>query len=118
MVANIKNGQLSKKAYIYQKKTVLCESILNIIWDEGFILGYKIEQEKIKIFLKYKNSKPSINSIKVISKPSLKVYYSTKQLWKINSSKGLIILSTNKGFKSLTECKKQNLGGEPIFIIS
>ena len=118
MVANIKNGQLSKKAYIYHKKTLLCQSVLNVIWDEGFILGYKIEQKKLKIFLKYKNMKPSINSIKIISKPGLKVYYSTKQLWKIDSSKGLVILSTNKGFKSLNECKKHNLGGEPVFIIN
>ena len=121
MVANIKNGQLAKKAYIYQKKTFLCQSILNILWDEGFILGYKIEQvniKNLKVFLKYKKGKPSINSIKTVSKPSLRIYYSIKQLWKLDSSKGLLIISTNKGLKSLDDCKKHKLGGEPFFIIN
>jgi len=121
MVANIKNGQLAKKAYIYQKKTLLCQSILNILWDEGFILGYKIEQvniKNLKVFLKYKKGKPSINSIKTVSKPSLRIYYSIKQLWKLDSSKGLLIISTNKGLKSLDDCKKHKLGGEPFFIIN
>jgi ribosomal protein S8 len=49
-----------------------------------FILGYKIDSEnsdKIKIFLKYREGKPTINAIKLISKPSRRIY-STKQIWK------------------------------------
>lgn len=120
LIANIRNGQLARKAYIYSKKTPLCESTLNALWDEGFILGYKISLKNsnmLKIFLKYKNGKSSINSLKVISKPSLRIYYSIKQLWKLDSTKGIIFISTNNGIMSLDKCKKKNLGGEPIIII-
>lgn len=120
LVANIKNGQLAKKAYIYFKKTPLCESVLNALWDEGFILSYKISSKNpnmLKIFLKYKNKKSTINSIKVISKPSLRIYYSIKQLWKLDSTKGIIFISTNNGIMSLDECKKKNLGGEPFIMV-
>ena len=92
MFANIKNGQLAKKVVIVQTRKKICEAFLNILWDEGFILGYKISEKnsnKIKIFLKYKNGRPAINSIKFISKPGRRIYYSTKQIWKIDSSKTL-----------------------------
>lgn len=122
MFANIKNGQLAKRSYIHQKKKKLCELFLNILWTEGFIIGYKIEgenQKSLKIFLKYiENGKPSINNIKAISKPGRRISYSLKQIWKIDSSKTLIIFSTNQGLKTLSECKKLQLGGEPIVTIN
>ena len=120
LIASIKNGQLAKKAYIFSKKTPLYESVLNVLWDEGFISSYKVslkQPDKLKIFLKYKNEKPSIRSIKIISKPSLRVYYSVKQLWKLDSVKGIIFLSTSNGLMSLEECKKKNFGGEPFIVI-
>jgi len=55
--------------------------------------------------------------MKALSKPSLRVYYSVKQLWKLDSSKGIVILSTNKGFMSNNDCKNFFLGGEPVILI-
>jgi small subunit ribosomal protein S8 len=121
MFANIKNGQLAKRAFILQTRKKICESFLKILWNEGFILGYTIEQKnfnQIKIFLKYKDKEPVINSIKLISTPSRRVYYSVKQIWKMDSSKSFIIFSTNKGLKSIIDCKKLKIGGEPFILIN
>lgn len=120
-MANLKKGQLAKRNFIFNKRKKICESFLQILWNEGFILGYKLESGNsslIKIFLKYKNNKPVINSIKFISKPSRRIYYSVKQIWKIDSSKSFIIFSTNKGLKSISECKKLKIGGEPYIVIN
>lgn len=120
MFANIKNAQMAKNSIVLQQRKKVCAAFLNILWNEGFILGYKVsgtDSTMFKIFLKYKNGKPVINSLKPITKPSQRVYYSNKQLWKIKSSKGVMILSTNKGLKVLDECKKLKLGGEPYIII-
>lgn len=122
MFANIKNGQIAKKSVIVQTRKIACEKILKILWDEGFITGYRMsvkDNEKLEIFLKYqKNGQPSINSFKSLSKPGKRIYYSAKQLWKIDSNKSFIILSTNQGFKSITHCKKNRIGGEPFLIIN
>lgn len=121
MFANIKNGQLSKRSFIYQPRKNICEAFLKILWQEGFILGYKIEQKehkKIKIFLKYRNGRPVINSLKLVSKPGRRIYYSKKQIWKIDSSKSFIIFSTNKGLKTIVDCKKLGIGGEPFIVIN
>lgn len=120
MFANIKNGQIIKRSFVLQSYKKICITLLNILWDEGFILGYKIidsDLKMIKIFLKYKNGNPVINSLKLITKPSCRVYYTVKQLWKIDSSKGIIILSTNKGFLTISDSKKLKIGGEPFIII-
>ena len=120
MFAHIQNGQLANKSFIIQKRTKICSLFLDILWNEGYILGYKInikDNTTVKIFLKYKNNKPSISSIKAISKPGKRIYYNTKQLWKINSFEGLLIISTNKGLLTLPECKINNIGGEPLAII-
>jgi len=120
MFATINNGQLAKKAFVLQTRKKICEAFLKILWNEGFILGYKIlkNSNKIKIFLKYNNSRPTINSMKLISKPGRRIYYSTKQIWKIDSSKNFIIFSTNQGLKSIVECKRLKIGGEPFLVIN
>lgn len=121
MFANLNNGQMAKRSFIYQKRKKICESFLKILWNEGFINGYKIDSEdssKLKIFLKYVDNKPVINVIKLISKPGRRIYYSIKQIWKIDSSKSFIIFSTNKGLKSIIECKKLKIGGEPFIAIN
>jgi small subunit ribosomal protein S8 len=121
MFANIQNGQLAKKAFVIQKKKKICESVLNILWDSGFILGYKIVKEdptKIKIYLKYYKGKPVIQTLKSVSKPGSRIYYTVKQIWKIDSNKIFLIISTNKGLKTLIECKKLKMGGEPFLIIN
>ena len=122
MFTNIKNGQMAKKSVIIGPRKNICESFLRILWNEGFISGYKISSQNnkyLEIFLKYtKNGKPVINSIKFLSKPSQRVYYSSKQIWKLDSSKTFVIFSTNLGLKSINECKKNRIGGEPLIIIN
>lgn len=121
MFASLKNGQLAKRDFIYHPRKKICESFLKILWDEGFILGYTIctrNSTKLKIFLKYKNNRPAINSIQLVSKPGRRIYYSINQIWKIDSNKSFLIFSTNRGLKSITCCKKNKIGGEPFIVIN
>nr|QDA21753.1 ribosomal protein S8 [Proschkinia sp. SZCZR1824] len=118
MFDRIKKSQRANQSFVYIMRKNICESFLLILWDEGFILGYSIiSKNNLKVFLKYKSGKPLINSIKTISKPSRRIYYSIKQIWKINSSKSFLIFSTNKGLQSINSCKRLKLGGEPYIIV-
>lgn len=120
MFAAIKNGLICKKLSIKIPKKNICESFLKILWTEGYILGYSIDKKnnQIKIYFKYTSDRPAINSINLISKPGRKIYYSLKQIWKIDSNKVFIIFSTNQGLKSIVDCKKLKIGGEPILVIN
>jgi len=118
--AHLKNGQLSRRSFIYLTKTKLTITFLNILWNEGFIRGYKVDNlnsNLLKIFLKYKKGNPVINSIKFVYKPSRDISYSVFQLWKFDLKKSLMILTTSKGLKTTYECIKTQTGGKPLFII-
>lgn len=118
--ANLKNSQISRRNAMYEPKTALTIAFLDILWNEGFILGYKVSNSDstiLKIFLKYKNGNPVINSIKFVCKPSRNIYYSVSQLWKLDSKKSFVILTTSKGLKTVYDCKKNQIGGKPLFII-
>jgi small subunit ribosomal protein S8 len=120
MIANIKNGQTARKSFVLQKQKKICKSFLNILWDDGFILGYKTQNDSntIKIFLKYNQGKPVINSLKLISKPGHRIYYSATQIWKIDSNRTFIIFTTNQGLLTISDCKKLKVGGEPLVSIN
>ena len=118
--ANLKNGQISRRNFIYQPKTKITIAFLNILWNEGFILGYKIDNinlNQVKVFLKYKKGIPAIQLIKFIYKPSRNISYSTAQLWKFDFKKSLIILTTPKGLMTSYECLNTRTGGKPLFLI-
>ena len=93
---------------------------MNILWDEGFISGYKTSGSDsgiLVIYLKYNNKLPVITGLSSVSKPSLRVYYSLKQIWKFDVSQGLLILSTTKGLLSINTCKRLKIGGEPLVVV-
>jgi len=117
VLINIKNGHISKKAFIEIFLNNLNISLLNVLWEEGFIQGYVKKKNTLKIILKYNDSNFLINYIKFISKPSSKIFISSKMLWKLNEKLGIFVLSTDKGLMTLKKCKKLNLGGFLLFFI-
>ena len=89
---------------------------LNCSFDK---LVAKENQKFLKVFLKYSsNGKPIINNIKLLTKPGRRIFYSLKQIWKIDSNKTFIIFSTNKGLQRIDDCKKLKIGGEPFILIN
>lgn len=117
MFATIQNGQIANKAYVLQTKKKVCETFLNLLWDEGLILGYKKingNPDFLKIYLKYKKGKPVISNFKVLSKPGKRVYYPASYICKLKASKTFLVLSTNFGLKTITDCKQLQVGGEPF----
>lgn len=121
MIANIKNGQSAKRKFVWQTREKKCEALLNILWNEGFIVGYQIDliqKNKLRIYLKYSDNKPAINAIHCLSKPGRRIYYSINKIWKLTSIRSFIVFSTHKGLKSIIECKKLKIGGEPLIVIN
>jgi small subunit ribosomal protein S8 len=117
MFIQLKNGQKAKKSLVKIAKKKFCIQFLNILWDEGYILGYNIEKSHLNIFLRYNQGIPLIKQVQFISKPSKRVYFSLKEIWKIDANIGLLLLSTNKGVLSLNQSKKLKVGGEAFVIL-
>lgn len=116
LLLNMKHSQIINRRFFLQKNNNLYKAVLNLLWNNGYISCYTIINNKLKIILKNLNTKSIIRSLKILSKPSRHLYLSIKQLWLINSNY-FFILSTCKGFKSLTDCKIGNLGGLLLAVI-
>lgn len=112
----LKNDLFINKKHTFLKNNKIYSLILNILWDNGLILSYKLYKKKLKILLKYINFKSVISNIKPILKSNKILFFSLKQIFKLNQN-FIYIFLTNYGFKSSLNCKNLNIGGKLILII-
>jgi small subunit ribosomal protein S8 len=100
------------------------KDITKILFDQGYILNYKFEEETkpglIKIALKYHpvTKQPAISSLTRISKPGLRKYAGSEELPRVLNGLGIAIISTSHGVMTDKEARKLNVGGEVICYIS
>jgi small subunit ribosomal protein S8 len=97
----------------------LKKAITKILFDQGYILSYKFDDESvqgsIKIALKYDDNKQSvIRKIERVSKPGLRKYVSSSEMPRILNSLGIAIVSTSKGVMTGKQARRENVGGEVI----
>jgi len=96
------------------------KEITKILFDQGYILNYKFEDETvqgtIKIALKYDRitSLPAIKRIERASKPGLRKYAGAKALPRVLNGLGIAIVSTSKGVMTDKKARQENVGGEVI----
>ena len=91
--------------------------IARILKDQGFIIDYKIVDNKkqgvIKLALKYtENNNPVIKSISRVSKPGLRKYTGSNNMPRVINGLGIAILTTSQGVMTNKEAKIKNIGGE------
>ena len=96
------------------------KEITKILFDQGFILNYKFEddsvQGSIKIALKYDKltKEPVIKKIQRISTPGLRKYSGSDTLPRVLNGLGISIVSTSHGVMTGKQAAKENVGGELI----
>lgn len=112
------NTQMHEKVEIPASKTKA--AIVEILLEEGFIKGYKVDEEKnvqgvITITLKYgPNRERVLSGLKRISKPGLKVYCKKDNIPKVLGGLGVAIISTSQGIMTDKKARKNGLGGEVL----
>ena len=103
----------------------LKKEITKILFENGYILNYKFEENEkkqgtIKIALKYNstNKLSAIRTLDRISKPGLRKYTGVDTMPRVLNGLGVAIISTSKGVMTDKEAKKLNIGGEVLCYIS
>jgi ribosomal protein S8 len=113
-IHKILNCSKTKKQQLYLNLNLNEIKLIKILIKINFINKiFLIKNNFYKIEL---NVESPIN-IKLISKPSNKLFLKASQLKKINFSKKIIFISTSKGILSNFECEKLNIGGLLLFAI-
>ena len=117
MLARIKNAQVRNHSKVSLPSSKFKSKIADVLKAEGYIIDYKINEEKkpiIEINLKYNYGNPVINSIERVSKPGRRIFSSANSLPKINNGLGIAIVSTPQGVMTDVDARKKKLGGEII----
>jgi small subunit ribosomal protein S8 len=102
----------------------LKKEMTKILFDKGYILNYKFEDDKIpsniKIALKYHPTTkvPAINELKRVSKPGLRRYCKSDELPRVLNGLGIAIISTSNGLITDKEARSLGVGGEIICYVS
>jgi small subunit ribosomal protein S8 len=98
----------------------LKKEITKILFEKGYILSYKFEdnstQGNIKIALKYHpiSKVSAIKKLERISSPGLRKYAGTQNMPRVLNGLGIAILSTSKGVMTDKEARAQKVGGEVL----
>ncbi|MEY4106746.1 MAG: hypothetical protein RL181_1088 [Bacteroidota bacterium] len=125
-LTRIRNAQMAGHRIVDIPSSRLKVSITEILYEQGYILKYKIEekagkggQDVIRIALKYDpvSKKPIIRELGRISTPGLRKYAKSTELPRIISGLGTAIVSTSKGLMTDKKARSLNVGGELLCYI-
>ena len=121
-LTRLRNAQKAGHKVVDIPASNMKKSITEILFDKGYILSYKFEdninhQGNIKIALKYNSKTPAIKKLIRVSKPGLRKYANKETMPRVINGLGIAILSTSKGVITDKEARDLNVGGEVICYI-
>lgn len=125
MLIQIKNAQAVRHEQVVLPFSKMRFQVAEILKNEGYIAnverknkparlgkGEKSEHEYLYLTLKYQDNQSALSGIKIISRPSRRMYIKANEIKPIRSGYGLAIISTPQGVMDSKEARKKNLGGE------
>jgi len=123
MLTRIRNAVRVNKSKVNVKASKVCEGVVRVLKDEGYIVDYdRIDDGRqgiLRVHLKYSDEgEPIIHEITRQSKPGRRVYHSVDKLPRVLDGLGIAIVSTSKGVMSDRNCRRQKVGGELICTVN
>ena len=122
MLTRIRNAGTAKHDTVDVPASNMKKAIAEILLEEGFIKNFQLidnsTQGIIRITLKYgANKTKTINGLRRISKPGLRVYAKSEELPKVLKGLGIALVSTSKGIMTDKRARQENVGGEILAYI-
>jgi ribosomal protein S8 len=115
-LVKLKNASIFNKSVVLLKANNFLFSVIEVLYKEGFILSYKQTSSGLLVFLRNYSSSSLLSRISFLSKPSAPKYLNYRSLVSLDVFGRLILVSTTRGVLTLSECKKNVLGGIPLLI--
>jgi len=123
MLTRIRNAQMAQKATVAMPSSKVKAAIAQVLQDEGYVDGFKIDQGQggkatLEIGLKYYSGRPVIESIQRISRPGLRIYKGNSDIPKVMNGLGIAIVSTSKGLMTDRKARANGIGGEVLCVVA
>ncbi len=117
LITKLMNAKKAHKPEITVQSTNMKKGIASLLASEGYIESFSISsgaKPVMTIKLKYKNQTSSLNGMRQISKPGLRIYAQAANIKKVNNGLGIAIISTSRGIMTDKQAREANVGGEVI----
>ncbi|MDP1593005.1 MAG: 30S ribosomal protein S8 [Gallionella sp.] len=123
MLTRIRNAQMAEKASVSMPSSKLKVAIAEVLKEEGYVDGFKVEQGEpgkatLQIGLKYYSGRPVIEKIQRISRPGLRIYKGNNDIPKVMNGLGIAIVSTSKGLMTDRKARANGIGGEVLCVVA
>ncbi|MDC1205435.1 30S ribosomal protein S8 [Candidatus Pacebacteria bacterium] len=120
-IIQLKNAGAVGKPLISVPYSKLRHAIANKLVEAGYLEAAEVNTKqtfkKIDVTLKFNGKGHFINGVKRVSKPGRRLYTKVADIYPVKFGKGHVILSTPAGILTGEEARKENVGGEQLFII-
>ena len=121
MLTRIRNANNAKHETVDIPASNMKKSIAEILLSEGYIKGYNVidddKQGIIRITLKYNGKQKTIQGLRRVSKPGLRIYSSCEDMPRVMNGLGIAIISTSKGIMTDKQARNANVGGEVLAFV-
>ncbi len=122
MLTRIRNAQAVDKQAVTMPSSKLKIAIAQVLHDEGYIDGFKVNDEggktELEIALKYHAGRPVIERIERVSRPGLRVYKGCDAIPQVMNGLGVAIVTTPKGVMTDRKARQTGVGGEVLCYVA
>jgi small subunit ribosomal protein S8 len=120
-IIQLKNAARARIRELYVPFSRISKSVGKVLIKEGFVEDIKEEEvngrKMLYVKLRFQSRRPTLTDVKIISKPSLRVYIGSSQIAREQGRDITAILSTNNGILTGKDAIKKKVGGELLFKI-
>jgi small subunit ribosomal protein S8 len=109
----VKNAAMAKNKTLTIKASKQIVAIAEALKKAGFLDGIKNEKGMLTLSLTFKDKKPRLMNVKLVSKPGLRIYLGVDEIEK-KKGPSIFLISTPKGVISSLQAIKERVGGEVI----
>ncbi len=109
----VKNAAMARNKSLTVSSTKSIAAIAQGLKKLGYLDEVKKEKDTLGLTLTFKNKKPLLMDLKLVSKPGLRIYMKADEIEK-KKGPSIYLISSPKGIISSREAIKDRIGGEVI----
>lgn len=118
LLIRIKNAQAARRETLKVRYSKMDAAVAEILKARGFLKQVEVKGRAPKKIIEIiPNPERPIQGIKLLSKPSRRLYGGYRELQRVKGGYGLLVLSTPKGIMPGDAAKKEKVGGQILFEI-
>jgi small subunit ribosomal protein S8 len=122
LLTRIRNAQMVAKTSVSLPASKLKVAIAQVLKDEGYIDGFKVNandgKSELEIALKYYAGRPVIERLERVSRPGLRVYKGTGAIPQVMNGLGIAIVTTPQGVMTDRKARATGVGGEVLCYVA